>query len=231
VKNNIYTDFDTIFDTRLTTLALLFPEDVDTEIRSGYLFRTSDGFEKIPHIPFKHIYATRNDTVLRLSDATGILDMINRTAFDINIKKLGMGDETDCKIIINIYPYTLCEEELDEIRNTLMTCLFNSSNIIFMRKENIEPKWIDENIEMFVSYSGADWLNENITNGKLLATSIVNTNMVIPNLFTTTAQLNDDDLETFYKLTSPFVKLAIIDTYYFSLKPREKNKRKNTTES
>jgi hypothetical protein len=123
---------------------------------------------------------------------------------------------------VNVYPYDLNENEIEILRESLLLHVRDANNIIVMREENISVKWLDDNCSVVVMYDGLEWLWKNISEGNLTVGGLIDTNMIIPNLFPTDKEIVSEDLETIYKSFSTMVNLAIIDTYHFSLRPPNK---------
>jgi hypothetical protein len=213
---------DSLFDTRITILSLLNPTHARHVVKGNYLARTSDSFGHLTHEIFRHIYRDRDNAVLHLSEMTSIVSMLSGTMTDMNYEDLILDGNGDVKLIVNVYPYDLNENEIEILRESLLLHVRDANNIIVMREENISVKWLDDNCSVVVMYDGLEWLWKNISEGNLTVGGLIDTNMIIPNLFPTDKEIVSDDLETIYKSFSTMVNLAIIDTYHFSLRPPNK---------
>lgn len=117
----IYIELDCLLDTRLGTVGLLSTTAARELLLSNcYLERQSDVFDSVGTLAYRNLYRDRDVKTLRNSVLTGLIDQHVRGL----LKQLlyqAMTQPTHDRIVfdINIFPYSLSEEEKEELSRVI----------------------------------------------------------------------------------------------------------------
>ncbi len=156
-----YTDIDSLFDTRIVMLGALTElgkYDIDMK---DYLVRVRDNFGTLSSIIFNYYYERRTKSVLNNAEPT----YVNTVIVDYFSDALSVAkDNLDTKLYVNLYPYTLTEEENNLIQ-AILNKMFPSTNVVFINMpiKDITFKWASEYVNMMIFYQAAEWIENNIS--------------------------------------------------------------------
>lgn len=178
----VYTDLDTIFDTRLVMLSALTQYGKkkigNYNIKDYFTDRIRDNFgtlsDKIFHIYYKY----RNKAILQHARPTYIVDIIKSYYIDL---MEDIPNNPEANLYINIYPYNLTKDERDVILEVLLI-LFDNVNIHFLDINPLEldAKWVSDKIGMYVSYFTMDWLEYITAHKQFLKHPLINVIAIAP---------------------------------------------------
>lgn len=178
----IYTDLDTLMDTRLATLYRMDPSKVD-EILPMYFSRVSDEFPGYDTEAFKQMYAARDETTLKhamLTEATQILKFF---AGKTLVARVGTPFRKQPKVTINMFPYMLTEG----VQNVLITAVnyhckgMLDIELVFKPPEEVTPSYIRNEFAMMAMYDYCPWLDLHAENGNFRRTRIPSVKLMVPN--------------------------------------------------
>lgn len=156
---SIYTDLDTLFDTRLPIAAGLDTIGTMDAVTSGkYANRTTEQIADIPENVFKMFYAERNRTHFAQSMPTYVYNLVAEEYYEtvVSSKTIALNPT---KLYINAYPFLLENEELESIKS-----IFNNPIITFdiefiwVPPEKLLPTWLANNVSSVYMYSFLEWL-------------------------------------------------------------------------
>lgn len=159
-SHGILVDIDCLFDTRLAVLESM--DDILTEeiLLNGYFTRERDDFDGIDLHEFRKRYKERNLNTLQHSKPTTLLVNLRDTVARYIYNSTREGKINRTELILNIYPYQLNKEEI----NDFVLCLkYYTDNMVPVRVINspytdITPGFLDENVVGFFTYDWYDWL-------------------------------------------------------------------------
>jgi len=171
----VYTDLDSLFDTRATLLSAI--DDIDIK---QYLTRDNDNFDNIGEATFKLLYSRRDRDLLRASDTTPVKEILVSVIMDIKATHVATGHSDDITLSVNHYPYLLNDDD----KSGILTMLRNKFN------DRIEyelvyrsPRELDLlSYSAFVSYDAMSIANEMINKSKLKDNPLPDVIMVLPAL-------------------------------------------------
>ena len=225
----IYTDLDSIFDTRAVLLAALSDMGrYDLRIFgksdiTNYFNRYRDNFGTVSAWIFHYYYKNRASSLLTHADLTNVPEFINNYILDsVRIAT----KDTDATIYVNTWPYTLGHEETMTMLDVLDK-VFPNTNIIFINipSREIEPSWIAEkDIGLIISYSVMEWLNYQVEKNNGLIPEIINVKVIAPFILEGTITEKElspdlvDDLTAFFRVMCDF---AFVPAKEFCLTQRE----------
>ena len=167
----IYTDLDTLYDTKITLLNMIDPRLVreylsrEYDILDHYLYLNNKAFDKI--------YKERDKRVLIGSKNSSIIDLIRKIVSDIDTKnKTTTAIPSVLNLIINTYPYKLDTDEQLVIKEFMSKYILYLNNIDIVYKEVIEDELLSK-INIMVRRDGLKWFMDN---------RLINPGFKVPNL-------------------------------------------------
>ncbi len=219
-KKNIYIEIDTILDTRLTLLINLDKElAIDWVNNGNYHHRKEDTYSYLSNDVFKRMYAKRDKSVIKVPFPTKMLSFILEYCLKASNEDVDSGGNGIITVFLNTYPYDLSEVEEENIVNAIHTKLPDKIDVEIIHEELVSPKWINSNIRMLVKYDGIDWLERNVSNGKIIKNNLPNVILVIPTVmskFREDEMKEEDIFDSYAKMASPYIQLEFIDVSIFS---------------
>lgn len=221
IPKSVYTDLDTIFDTRLSLLRNLNEKDVDKDIENGkYLSRISDEIGNIPYKVFRGYYDQRDKAQLINAYPTYIIQMIREHIGEALTNILNVDNEEDLRVYLNTYPYQLDEEELKLILDSLKFTLDGLEIYpLYQNYDELLPSWIKEKIGYMFMYDINLWLEYHTAMGNLKPSTLMNVVCVGPTLANFNFKresLQETHFEDFKKLMSVFTDYQLLAPKYFS---------------
>lgn len=222
-NNHIYTDLDSILDTRLATIFNV-EKNVYKEIMNGvdniekYLSRKTDSFGKLNNLVFKEIYKRRD----KRNIAT---PLPNRIPLLIHSYIASIIEESTKipKIYLNVYPYKLNGVEKHKLSKSIESIYKNIVDVEILDKPNkeITIKFIHENIGLMIMYNGLKWIEYNMANRSLLSLNLPDVTMIVPKLIDNNI-FSKDQIDNIFKdqekTLQPFIQLIFITVRAFSLR-------------
>lgn len=167
----IYTDLDTLYDTKITLLNMIDPRLVreylsrEYDILDHYLYLNNKAFDKI--------YKERDKRVLIGSKNSSIIDLIRKIVSDIDTKnKTTTSIPSVLNLIINTYPYKLNTDEQLVIKEFMSKYILYLNNVDIVYKEVIEDELLSK-INIMVRRDGLKWFMDN---------RLINPGFKVPNL-------------------------------------------------
>lgn len=174
----IYTDLDSLFDTRAVFLGLLTNQGEYSLGKYDYHRRIRDNFGTLSDKIFHYYYKYRTNKVLNVAPPTNVLTIIKDYLVD-NSTDLKDGLETI--LYVNEYPYNLSASEM-----TLMTAVITKNlpgvtvKFIGVRLQDLKASWVAEKINLFISYTAVEWLNYVLSSKQILDHPLLNVMMLAP---------------------------------------------------
>ena len=232
----IYTDLDTILDTRLGTLRKHRPEALDALKDNGrYWQREYDdwaGFTGglVNGLDFTRLYRERDVEVLKVSHITAILLYFKNIVSRHEGRFRTAEEPVKIELHVNAYPYELTEEELKAFSEAIGSHFFGHGLDVLvysMPTSEITVPHIRDNFMQIVSYHGTQLILQNTDS--LIKERLFGVDMTCPLLFVKDpSQLSKVDKAkqlAAAKLTMrEFIALDYIHAYYFS--EFDKNRKK-----
>lgn len=162
----ILIDLDSILDTRLGTLHCNNPEAaLDLVTRTEYWHRTFTDWSKLTNgkvtdDEFNQWWAKRGNTELHASRMTNIILVLMKIVNDY-FNNLDEGVVTDeLALTVNIYPYSLDGEEMDDMSMILRTYLNADLFIEYISAspEEITPTYLHDNYAAMIIWDFHTWI-------------------------------------------------------------------------
>jgi len=228
----IYIELDCLLDTRLGTCRRIDENNISNILSSGYHKRKQDEFPNVDKNIFNELYKNRDVLTLSLSNITNIIKILNKIIKEYLVMLNCQPIYTSMEIFLNIYPYKLNQEEIDEsvlclkywTENLIPITVINKSN------KNLTVDWVYKNIDTMFKYDYDDWLDAQIDNFKLLQLNEVH--LLSPAIYLNGKVPTDEELKAINdigdkdvvtcfnaveKMARPLIDLNLIDVSYFSI--------------
>lgn len=218
--HNIYTDLDSILDTRHSLLYYL-NKDIATDVISSnkYRSRKKDSFDNISMDIFRTIYRYRNKELLLIAKPTHICGLISNL---ILTELKDISEDGVFNLYLNVYPYVLTMDEQSNLVELMDRMLpdFVGIKIINSSLDDVDPDWIKANdIKTLFMYEALNWLEYQNANTKILTNTLTSMMLYGPDVID--GNIKEDMLtpEFFKNLTIMFggiINYLPIEVKYFN---------------
>lgn len=218
---NLYTDADTLFDTRYELIRLINQHEANKILRDGsYHNRTTELYGNITWEMFKPLWDKRTKMLLKNAVPTGMFRVIRDQYLQCVMDPTYTDVLNDMTLYVNIYPYKLTEEEKKHIEETVARVMPNCSVYAISKSwEELTANWMVTNMGYIFMYSYMDWINYQITTGNyhlgLNRIEAYIPGVVRPEL---SSKADAKDVMALEEKSKMFAKLSIIDVAHFCLR-------------
>ena len=218
--HNIYTDLDSILDTRHSLLYYL-NKDIATDVIASnkYRSRKKDSFDNISMDIFRTIYRYRNKELLLIAKPTHVCGLISNL---ILTELKDISEDGVFNLYLNVYPYVLTMDEQSNLVELMDRMLpdFVGIKIINSSLDDVDPDWIKANdIKTLFMYEALNWLEYQNANTKILTNTLTSMMLYGPDVID--GNIKEDMLtpEFFKNLTIMFggiINYLPIEVKYFN---------------
>lgn len=228
----IYTDIDTLFDTRLCLLYLINPELATELVKSGkYFERLKDNMGNMSWDIFKSFYKKRNKKLLELAIETNVLSKFIRPDCYEKVTHSSNGNGGFIKVYVNTYPYMLNNNEKDILTKLVNSKLYGGDvEMIYKHPKEVKPEWVYEKVASMFMYDGLHWLNYHSSTGDICRHSLPSVMLMVPTIIENSIPshlITKTYLMSIEEATKNYIMLTFADTIYFcakNIKMEDKNK-------
>lgn len=228
----IYVDLDSIFDTRLGTLAEINPELIKVVFDEKYLFRKSDDFSVIKKETFKSLYDLRNFDTLKLSPYTAVFEVINNIIKKLLEMAVGTPEISGAKLYVNLYPFVVPPEFAGDLLELMVE---RTGKLIEIEIIDVPPKeltfsYCNRFFDFLIIYDYNAFLETNILNGQHSKNNMSDRTLISPELYYKNFSI--DELNSMSKksktlrgktpseilkmVSSPAIILELVEPVFFS---------------
>ena len=217
------TDLDTLFDTRMGVIESYGSETVEEVVKGGYFHREIDIFSSVDMDDYVKRYAGRDESVLRKSMVTPILQEIRRFMWKTLAANVSTPLTKRPRLVLNIYPYKLSKTFLDTIHQGLISVTEKNIEVVIIdqRPEDIPLRDIKEHYAMIAMYHYAEWLENLTLNKQLERTQCPQVFLLAPKSIKDVKGFSlmktVDVFGAIEQYTSLFFKLKLMDVQSFSV--------------
>ena len=229
---SIYTDVDSLYDTRIEVVKLINQYEAEKIILDGsYHNRLKERYGNIPYDMFYPIWRRRNKNVFTNALNTMIPVLIQKYHAALFVDEIYSDVKNDIKLYVNIYPYELSIVER-QMLEVILSILVPMCKIVTMNVPDclLSTKWVCDNIGTMFKYNYIEWVNGQMMSGiydlRLKKVKAVIPGVVPGNMYS--AGLVGNDIIGYEEKFKPFLTLEIISAHYFSC--IIKNRSNNETE-
>lgn len=227
IPSGIYADIDTLFDTRLATLAMIHQGVALNALRNGYHIREIDEFDNVNHATFKELYDTRDADVLYNSPVTKIPEMIRDAVKGMFKQTLETPFSTKITLDINFYPYVVTDKAATALINTFkeMTTGVADIRAVWIPPTELSAKYCAERYSLMIKYHYAEWIDHLAKTDELKKNPLTIVTLYSPRLYfvrqpTKQERIklkmqNQDLFLNTEKMFSPLINLKLLTIDYF----------------
>lgn len=236
----VFTDLDSLLDTRIATLLLLKPELANKLIETGeYLLREMDTFEFENEIvtlrAFDYFYKLRKAKLLTMAPPTNIIKIATKVILDYNLSADMKNPNNHFKILVNTYPYKLGMVDSAILMGKLTGLIGNIAdiNMVYLEPNEISIDYFkDNNVNTVILYDGYETISRAILKSGILSESnIPNINFLTSKPRFPLSKNNNllannfkypEDIENVKKMISLVIPTTFLGDFLFSYAPVEK---------
>lgn len=216
-------EFDSLFDTRLSTLATMCSDEELAEIlKDNYHKRLIDVFKNVDREKFLSLYKKRDKNLIKDTLVTNAVFLIRSFIEDVALDKLYSPIKNESKLIVNLFPYSFSKEEEDNLLAGLVVMVDGKCDVelINMSLNDLTPQYIKENVSKFMMYNYYEWIETHVLNGNLKTLTCPEVELLGPGLFfddiPNDLSFDINPFEAMEELAGPFVKLQLLPVTVFS---------------
>lgn len=219
-------DLDAIMDTRLGTLMQLHPGLFEQCLALDYHLREAEVFPNVPMNIFKEVYDGRDRDTLKVSLITRIPDYIKIVVDSFKKNKILSKIDNKTIVDLNIYPYKLTDEEIQNYCEELSLKLGED---VIVRPVNYSPKDLTPTIvkneySCIIKYNFNTWLDEQAhAFNEIRAPEVT---VLLPNIYWNEKpsekelkeikrDLGMSELECFEQISAPLLGIKLIDVVFY----------------
>lgn len=221
-----YVALDVLLDTRFGCLVTHYGSKT-LDMTKDYFVREYERFGDLRSKEFLALYKKRDKKVLQNSVVTNFISILSDFIEDAEYKSTYSPEITIPRIVVNIFPYDLTEEEQKAIKVAMLVKLKKQVDISFVDidTKKLTPQFVEKNYQIMAMYDYNTWLEQQALLGNVEKNPIRNVTLYAPKIYFDDT-LNPEDFKKFRKgrtvydtievMTSMFINLQLIDIAYFN---------------
>ncbi len=226
IHRSVFTDIDTLLDTRLSLAYELDSEGMVDMIKGTqkdrYRTRLIDNFGNISSDIFYQIYNRRKKVLLYNAIITRIPGLISEQFTELYEKDPSVfALEEPPKLIINLFPYNLTIEEQSNLLEYFYKLIeYAPIEFVYLPLNKITPTFLKkQKIETIVMYEAIKWLEVISAEEDLIANNILNIHCIAPAIVeprTDKEKISKEIFDVQAQLLATILELHYVEADYFS---------------
>ncbi len=232
--STLLVELDCLLDTRISILSELDDNKLE-EVIKQYHNRDIDEFPYYSFDRFKELYDNRDKNILKNALVTPIMDLIIEFVNKTLLQIINSPHHFRPKVIINIYPYDLKEEEIKNIISLIVNKTQQRATIEVINKDikNLTIGYIKNNISIMVMYKYFEWLEYHCNIKAFEKITCPEVTLFGPSIYFKPKQNNidikQDPIKSTEELASPLIGLKLLPISLFSFILPTIDKKKDIT--
>lgn len=218
--STLFVELDCLFDTRIATIASMNEDLLDPILQYEYHKRADDNFP-IPNLQeYQERYAKRDKRILAKAMITPIAFLLGEYAEKTLKQILTTPFHYKPKIVINVYPYKLTEEEINIIISSVanITKKLADIEVVDMTYEQLTPSWVRSNVTTMVMYDYGKWLDVHVDTGEFEKRACPEITLLAPRIyFVPHSTVNDEHFREVEKYVQTLIGLRLLSIDNFSM--------------
>ena len=216
----VYTNLDSLYDTRLGTYWLMDPRFVKEYL--GRIHKTDDQLLYLRDTVFEKIYSRRDKQTLVASSNTSVIELLRKITFDVFMKNKTQGFNFNVELHINAYPYILTDEEKKFMSEFYMKHILHlkSVELIYEDMEKMSQDKIYK-IKIILIHNGVAWLMTILINNphfKSPSTRLITNDKTHNELRLQTAEIEVNKIHDYLMaVLAPYISLEFIEDEMFKV--------------
>lgn len=221
--STLLVDLDSLLDTRMATLFKMGEEYAMKAIEAGWHDRPSDILQDVDHEAFKAAYALRDRTTLKEALMTPITQLVKEFAQRTVENTLNSPFHYKPKVIINIHPYKLDDNEVKVIADMVKHVVLDLAvvDVVDLHPSLITPTYAKTLLSMMVMYDYMSWLETHAASKEFEKVSIPDITLLAPKLWLKKPdrklEANEDPFKDAMEEASPLIGLVLLPVSMFSM--------------
>jgi hypothetical protein len=165
-KVTIFTDLDSLLDTRAACISSFGSEAMDKNITASYFTRVRDNFDIDGYI---EKYSERSIELLKNSMVTPVFRIVKEFVTATLTNNVNSPHIARPCVMLNIHPYKLAQSDINTFMNILISRTKEEADIEIVDKsfDELTPDFVKSNLSMLVMYHGLEWLESQADAGRL----------------------------------------------------------------
>lgn len=227
-------ELDCLLDTRISILSEL-EDDKLKEVLYMYHSRDIDSFPHYSFNRFKEAYDKRTREVLKEALVTPIMSLIIEFVDKTLLNLINTPFHQRPKIIINIFPYELKEEEINNIISLIIVKTKGNCTVEVINKniKELTVGYVKDNIAIMVMYKYYEWIEYHSTIKAFNTITCPEVAMFGPSIYFREKQPNlnikEDPVRSMEELAKPLIGLKLFPIELFSFIRPNLDKKETTT--
>lgn len=215
-------ELDVLLDTRLAILASMPEDALKQALSKDYHNRLIDRFVGVNNELFTKLYEQRDKKVLANALVTPIARMLKEFAQKTLKQIITTPFHYQPKIILNIYPYKLEEQEITVLINSIVTITSGLADVEVIDKsyEELTPGYLKKNVAIIVLYEYYKWIEAHSASNILRKSRCPEVTMLGPKIYFKVPEKADYDVEEAFQemeeWVGPFIGLKLMPIENFS---------------
>ncbi len=219
-------DLDSIMDTRLGTLMQLHPGLFEQCLDLDYHLREAEVFPNVPMDIYNQVYEGRDRDTLKVSLITRIPDYIKTVVDSFKKNKILSKLDNKTTVDLNIYPYKLTDEEIQNYCEELNLKLGDDVIVkpVNYSYKDLTPTLVKNEYSCIIKYNFNKWLDEQAyAFDKVRAPEVT---VLLPNIYwnekpdeKTLKEIKRDlgmnELEYFELISAPLLGIKLINVVFY----------------
>ncbi len=222
-------ELDCLLDTRLSLLSELDDEKL-RKVLDMYHKRDIDQFPFYSFNRFKENYDKRDKSVLNNALITPVMFLIQEFVKKTLLQIINSPFHLKPKVIINIHPYELTEEEINDIIKLIVIKTNKECDVEVISRgvDRLTVGYVKENISIMVMYKYYEWIEFHSKNKAFEKLTCPDINLFGPAIYFLPKQprsdIKEDPFTSMEELAKPLIGLKLFPVEYFSfikIKPQQ----------
>lgn len=224
-RQGIYTDLDTLYDTRMAVIEEIDPDLAMWLLKQGWCSRLYDRAEPLTREQYQEAYSLRDVKTLTLAHPTMATDAIRGWCRQAHTAIMGTPYPGFCEVFLNVWPFRLSRQAARHFAEQLNKTMDGSARITLLNFNPMHITAYDAKLyfSCMMMQDWDKWLEERSQLGELKKAPIPDVTLYAPRLLR--GELNQGEYETIRdqdifstieERLRPIIGLEFIETDFFS---------------
>lgn len=217
---NLYTDLDSLYDTRFELIRLINKHEARRILKDGsYHERLTENYGNITWDMFYPLWRRRKKELFISATNTMMIGVIRKYFIALYTDEVYKEVRDKFKLYVNTYPYRFEEEEMKAMEYVIANFLPDIEVMfIYKNKQDLTTNWVSSKIGFMFKYDFLDWLDYQVTTGKF-DLGMKHVTGVIPgviNGFVPPGSVTESTIESLEERFKMYTNVQVIDVANYS---------------
>lgn len=224
-RQGIYTDLDSLYDTRLACIEQLDSELAKELLEGGWNSRINDKIQGIDQTLYEELYSLRSEETLELAVPTYVKDAIGSWILQAKSAMDGTPFGGYCEVFVNVFPYRLSKTKAQEIAKSISKAYPDDTRVraINIHPHLITPSDVRRLFSAMFMIDWMPWLEHFAQEGDLKKIPLADVSLIVPKLMRGQGSIEEyhrmSKIDYFSQVEAsmqPLIGLQFLDTDIFS---------------